>query len=218
MQVAAVILVFLTIAGVVILAAILAERQRQKKIEETAESLGLSYNKADDPGLRERLGRISLLQTGHSRASSNCLSGDSGEVRISIFDYTYTTGSGKHKHTRRLTLAALESSRLKIPEFSLRPESIFDRLGGVLGFNDIDFEDDPEFSSAVYLKGANEGAIRELFNRELRAWFVRNPGFSAEASAGQLVCFLGRNRARPEDYPDLLKKTYEVFGLIVDRD
>jgi len=214
---AIVITVIVAIVGGAIWTSIVLERKRKEKVAGVADSLGLSYVADDDESLRNRFSGMTLFQTGHTKSSGNCMSGDSGDVRISIFDYTYTTGSGKHKSTRRMTVVALESANLRIPSFSMRPESIFDKLGGMLGFQDIDFDDDQEFSNSFVLKGENEEAIRKLFQRDLREGFVAKSGINVEATPGKLICYRGSSRSKPEDYPNLLKEAYEIYGLFVDQ-
>ncbi len=205
----------LLVAGAIYTSAVL-ERKRKEKIAEVAESLGLTFVPGDDLSFRERFSDMAFFQTGHSKLSGNCMTGDSGDVRISIFDYTFSTGSGKNKSTRRLTVVALESANLKIPSFSMRPEIFLDKIGSMLGFQDIDFDDDPEFSNAFVLKGENEAAIRKTFHRQLRKGLATRTGINVEATRGKLVCFRGYSRSKPEAYPDLLKEAYEIYGLFVD--
>lgn len=201
--------------GVVIFLAIRYEQKRQERIRLTAEELGLTFLPKPEAGFSAPFGRLPVFQLGHSRKFANCMTGDSGEVRISIFDYSYTTGSGKQQHTRRMTVVALQSPALRLPQFTLRPENLLDKLGGMLGFQDLDFDDDPEFSAAFVLKGTDEQAVRGVFNSGLRARFVRSPGTYVEAQGNLFISYRAQ-RARPEEYPELLKQAYETFGLLVD--
>lgn len=213
----AVITVAIIVAVVVsgIAAAIAYEKKRKAEIAAVAESLGLTWVPEDDAAIRDRFSGLALFNLGRGRKMANCMTGDSGEVRISIFDYQWTTGSGKHQHTARVTLVALESPRLRLPPFSIRPENLFDTLGGMLGFQDIDFDDDETFSRLYVLKSPDEAGTRKLFGPPLRQYFVSNPGSNAEGAGRILVQH--RPRAKPADYANLLKQAYEVFGLIVDR-
>jgi hypothetical protein len=145
------------------------------------------------------------------------LTGETDECRISIFDYRYTTGGGKSSHTTQLTIAALESKRLRIPAFTLRPENFFDKIGGLLGLQDIDFADNLEFSKTFVLKSAEEEKTRELFNRQLQDFFLEREGCCVEAFPGIMVYYIPRSRRKPEEFPSLLEEAYQVFGVIVDR-
>ena len=193
------------------------EKERTAKIGQLAASMGLEFRPLGDLDLSQRLGILPLFKLGHSRKLTNLLTGETDECRISIFDYRYTTGSGKSTHTTKLTLAALESKRLRIPAFTLRPENFFDKLGGLLGLQDIDFADNLEFSKTFVLKSAEEEKTRELFNRELQDFFLEREGCCVEAFPGIMIYYIPRSRRKPEEFPSLLEEAYQVFGVIVDR-
>jgi hypothetical protein len=207
--------IILAVAVTGIAAAVAYEKKRKAEIAAVAESLGLAWVPEDDATIRDRFSSLALFNLGRGRKMANCMTGDSGEVRISIFDYQWTTGSGKHQHTAQVTLVALESPRLRLAPFSIRPENMFDAIGGMLGFQDIDFDDDAAFSNSYVLKSPDEPAVRKLFAPPLRQYFASNPGSNAEGAGPILV--LQHRRAKPADYPNLLKQAYEVFGLIVDK-
>ncbi len=193
------------------------EKERTAKIGQLATSMGLEFRPLGDLELSQRLGILQLFKLGHSRKLTNLLTGETDECRISIFDYRYTTGGGKSSHTTQLTIAALESKRLRIPAFTLRPENFFDKIGGLLGLQDIDFADNLEFSKTFVLKSAEEEKTRELFNRELQDFFLEREGCCVEAFPGIMVYYIPRSRRKPEEFPSLLEEAYQVFGVIVDR-
>ncbi|MFM7117516.1 MAG: hypothetical protein ACKO0N_12855 [Planctomycetota bacterium] len=193
------------------------EKERTAKIGQLAASMGLEFRPQGDLELSQRLGILQLFKLGHSRKLMNLLTGETDECRISIFDYRYTTGSGKSTHTTKLTLAALESKRLRIPAFTLRPENFFDKIGGLLGLQDIDFADNLEFSKTFVLKSAEEEKTRELFNRSLQDFFIEREGCCVEAFPGIMVYYIPGSRRKPEEFPGLLEEAYQVFGVIVDR-
>jgi hypothetical protein len=193
------------------------EQKRTADISGLAAGFGLNFSPTGDFPLQDRLSILPLLKQGRDRRLSNLLSGETDEVRISIFDYRYTTGSGKQSSTTRLTIAALESPKLKIPAFTLRPENFFDKIGGLLGLQDLDFADHPEFSGNFVLKGAEEELIRQLFNRQMRDFFVARTGCCVEAFPGMMIYYLPGKRRPPAEFAKLLEEAYLVYGVIVDR-
>lgn len=193
------------------------EQKRTGEISALAEGLGLSFSPSGEADLQNRLSALQLFKLGRDRRLSNLLSGETDEVRISIFDYRYTTGSGKQSHTTRVTIAALESPRLRIPGFTLRPENFFDKLGGLIGLQDIDFAEHPEFSHSFVLKGEDEEGIRKLFHRPLQDFFAARKGCCVEAFSGRMIYYLPGKRRRPEEFAQLLEEAYQVYGVIVDR-
>lgn len=213
----AIVLFVAVIGGGIAWLAYKREQDRTAKIGQLAQGMGLDFRPLGDLELSQRLGILQLFKLGHSRKLTNLLTGETDECRISIFDYRYTTGGGKSSHTTKLTLAALESKRLRIPAFTLRPENFFDKIGGLFGLQDIDFDDNVEFSKSFVLKSAEEEKVRKLFNRELQVFFIERSGCCVEAFPGVMVYYIPGNRRKPEEFPGLLEEAYQVFGVIVDR-
>ncbi len=137
-------------------------------------------------------------------------------MTISIFDYRYTTGSGKHSHTHQQTVAALYSDDLRIPEFTLRPEYMWDKLGSLIGMSDINFDSHPGFSGMFVLKSLNETAVRELFKPAVLEFFQNHPGLSVEAKQSALIIYRPGRRVAPADIKQFLTHAYEVYGIMVD--
>jgi hypothetical protein len=198
------------------------EKERTVKISQLAAGLGLEFHPLGDIALQQRLGKLHLFNIGHSRELINLVTGEKDDCRISIFDYHYSTFSGKGRSETKLTVVALESPRLRIPAFTLRPEFSLDKIGGRIGLQDIDFEDNVSFSQGYVLKSSDEGETRKLFNRALQDFFVQqSPGCCVEAIDGTIVYYnilrSGRINRKPEDYPRLLDEAYRLLRLILDR-
>jgi len=81
-----------------------------------------------------------------------------------VFDYTI--GAGKSARTQ--TVVTLRADGRSLPSFLLTPETFVDKLAATMGGQDLDFEDDAEFSKAYRLRG-DEGAIRQHFGPAVRA-------------------------------------------------
>lgn len=198
------------------------EKERTFKISQLAAGLGLEFHPLGDTALQQRLGKLHLFNVGHSRKLINLVTGDKDDCRTSIFDYHYSTFSGKGRSQTKLTVVALESPRLRIPAFTLRPEFSLDKIGGRIGLQDIDFEDNVSFSQGYVLKSSDEGETRKLFNRALQDFFVQQPpGCCVEAIDGTIVYYnilrSGRINRKPKDYPRLLDEAYRLLRLILDR-
>ncbi|HMP77944.1 MAG TPA: hypothetical protein PKD54_00695 [Pirellulaceae bacterium] len=202
--------------GLVLYLLWLYEKKRTQQLLEIAEQLGLVFSPQPEGGLFESFAQFTLFNQGRGRKIFNVMSGETDEVTICIFDYQYTTGSGKHQHTHKLTIASLDSPRLLVlPQFSMRPEGFFDRLGSLFGFQDINFDHHPEFSRRFVLKGPDEAAIRACFRPALLDYFASRQKISVEAAPGRLI-YYRNSRPKVEDYPKLLEEAYQVFGAIVD--
>lgn len=217
MDIVLVIVVIGGIVGAIIYGVHVYEKKRSKAIEEVASKLGLDFSVTDSLDHLSRFSGHNLFRTGSGRKVFNVLSGETDEVTISIFDYQYTVGSGKQQNTPKQTVVALESPKLRCPAFSMRPENLFDKFGSMLGFQDIDFDNHPDFSRSFVLKGEDEAAIRAFFSNDLLSFFAQRPGVSVEAMNGQMIYYRSNKRLPGDQFQKLLEEAYQAFGMIVDR-
>lgn len=214
-------LIFAVIAALVIGGigwAIYAEKQRREQLQEAAEQMGLTFYRDGDSILHTRLSKFKLFNIGRSRKIKNVIMGDSGEVKIAILDYQYTTGSGKNSSTHMMTIASIQSDQLHCPPFTMRTEGMFDKIGSALGFQDIDFDEYPEFSRMFVLQSPDETGTRNFFQEALIRFFENKKGISVEAESGMMFFYRPRKRVKPAELKDLLSEAYEVYGHMVDAD
>jgi hypothetical protein len=125
-----------------------------------------------------------------------------------VFDYTI--GSGKSARTQ--TVVTLRADGRSLPSFLLTPETFVDKLAATLGGQDLDFEDDPEFSKAVRLRG-DEGAVRQLFGPAVRTRLrdLTLPGrLHVEGWGERLSIWVPGAVLKPEQVQDRLRLAAEV--------
>lgn len=201
------------LVGVIIHFAWRYERKRAEALRQAASELGFQFAE-DDPSLPDRFGSLRLFSQGHSKKVRNVLRGAGQNAEVSILDYSYTVGGGKNKRTYRQTAVCLESPELRIPDFELRPEHLFHRIGGLFGYQDIDFGDYPEFSRKYLLRGTNEPAIRSVFDAAVVAHLESLDRAYVEGHPGQLVFYRHAKRVRPEEVRGLLEEAFGVFALL----
>lgn len=149
-----------------------AEKKRTEQWKKQAIKLNFHFY-GQNQSILDQLAAMKMFSKGHGRRAKNAITGDAGGIEITITDYQYTTGSGKNQTTHHQTLCILRADHLNLPHCYLRPEAaFFDFLGKLFGGQDINFDEDPAFSSAFVLQGEDERAIREVFTPETRAYFV----------------------------------------------
>ena len=146
-----VIAVILVVGGIIWKVIFEFEKKRTEKFKLVAEQLGLpSYPKGDD-SLIESLSSFHLFSQGHSEKFRNMLHGVTEHVDVAIFGYEYTVyPGGQHAHTFRQNVIYFRSPALNLPQFALRPENLFDKIGDVFGGQDIDFESHPKFLEELF--------------------------------------------------------------------
>ena len=176
-----------------------------------AESNGFSYEeKASDP-LAIGLPKIELFNRGHSRHTSNILTGAFEGSQVRIFDYRYTTGSGKNSHTHHQTIVAVDTGGVPLPSFTLAPENFFHKIGQVFGYLDIDFDDFPEFSNRYLLRSDNEAAIRGLFDARIIDAYMNGLACNIEVRDGWLFVFKASRRMKPEQYQARIESAFSFL-------
>ena len=178
---------FLAVAGGVLWAGWALEKKRREALQSLSGRLGFSFQAGAGMEALGSARGLRLFSLGHSQKISNLLQRHDGESRRAVFDYKYTTGSGKSRHSHRMTVCLLEKPGMLLPRFSLRPENVFHKIGSAVGYQDIDFGSNPVFSRQYLLQGDNEMAIRSLFNPALLAFFEQNPGWQAEGAGTALT-------------------------------
>ncbi len=190
------------------------EKKRREALEKVAASLGLEFFPQGVPGLLGAVQGFSLFNTGRGHSVTNTIRGVTDDVELTIFDLTYTTGSGKHSHTHRQTVIRFASSQLGLPDFTVSPEGFFHKIVKLFGVKDINFEEDPGFSKAFLLQGAVEPAIRQLFGPPVREWFSQRRGITAAGRANQLFFFRAGQRVNPDKIAGLLEEGFQFFKLV----
>lgn len=200
----------LAFVGLIIAAVLYAEKKRTEALERVATDLSLSFSKKHDETLLATMQRFKLFNQGHSRKMKNVMQADAEIAKLSIFDYQYTTGGGQSSHVHVQTVVAMESEDLTLPNFRIRPEGFFDRVGSALGYQDIDFDDDKAFSDAYVLSGDDEEAIRAFLTPELRKMLVDHNKCCVESDHGVFIFYRG-GRRKPEQIRELMDEGFGVY-------
>ncbi len=215
--------IVLVIGGIIF--AVVAEKKRREQISKVAEELSLQFfegktsmfgGSGDAAPLQAQMASFKLFSQGRGRHIRNMIYGDAAGTELAIFDYQYTTGSGKHSHTWRQSVMYMKGSDVMLPQFIARPENFFDKVGSVLGFKDIDFDEHPEFSKAFKLVGNNETAIRQLFTAELMDFFMQHRDMTIEAAGNQMVYYRPQRRVKPPEIKDFMQDGFAAFSQLKD--
>jgi hypothetical protein len=137
------------------------------------------------------------------------------ENTLQIFDLEWIVSTGKSTQIFQQTTLFLRSRDLMLPDFYLRPEHFFHRIGAWLGMQDIDFVQYPEFSAANLLRGEDEQLVRELVVRpELAKMFRVNRDWFVEGMGYYLVLYQRNRLLNPEEIRELIVKGMELFAVL----
>jgi hypothetical protein len=193
----------------------IAAEKRRKALAALAESWGFRWAGGGDPfGIEARYGGFAALARGHSRAASNVFHGTRNGREAVCFDYKYVTGSGKNRHTHRLS-GAIISLGVPTPRLCVRPEGFFDRIAEFVGMDDIDFES-AEFSRTFHVTSDNRKFAFDVFHARAMEYMLRLPRrFTMELRGGQVMVHDDRTWA-PADFDAAIRQVEGLADLFPD--
>ena len=191
------VILIVVIAAVAVCALVFAHLQAKKRREALAalaRTRGLAFDPSTDASHDVRFARFAMFRKGRSRVAYNTISGtlDLGgrslAVRTGDFRYRESRGSGKNRRTVTIRLSYLIAWNPfgSVPETIVRREGVFDRLKGMLGFDDIDFES-VEFSRRFHVSSEDKRFAYDLIDSRMMEFLLRTapPAFELE---GDLIC------------------------------
>jgi hypothetical protein len=215
-KIAVVVLVMLLLLGLAVIGVRYAARQtrlRREAMRRKAEALRFQYEEKGDV---QMLADLEKLVPGDHRRNpqiENLIRGERHGVPFEICDYEFVTGHGKHSHLNRQSVVRCRMD-FPVPDFFLRPEHIFDKIGSYLGWHDIDFPHRPEFSSKNFLKGADEFAVRALFSDRVLSTLERQEDFKLLGGHGNWIAAwrVFRGKVEPEEFETYLDSCLEILA------
>ena len=192
------------------------KKERERTEQQRAVAAQLAWNFAEESPLNMIAGleQFTLFNQGHSKQIKNFMYGEANGVKAAVFDYTFVTGSGKHRSVHNQSVTYLEPANLRVPYFSLRPEGFMTKIFQAFGYQDIDFGQRPEFSKQYLLRGQDEPAIRQAFNDRLLSFFESYPGTCVDGGANQLFVFRAGHRYQPQEIQSQLALALNIFNLL----
>lgn len=212
-----VLLSILVVFGLVYWWASAMEKKRREKLIEMAQSLGLEISWALAPQDAERFRRFEVASKGHTQNVNMVLCADTGETRIVVFDYEYIKGHGKHRVRRIFSMVLCTDARFKAPKLSLQPESWSTVFSALVGVRDIDFKDDPDFSSAFQLRGVDEESVRLFMNESRRKAILANPQIRLEIDGDALLVMQPHFRLTAESIRIYMAQTLTAAQIMANQ-
>jgi hypothetical protein len=170
-----------SVAGVLLVggavAGIVSSRRRREALEHYCLTRGYRFE-AERPGGETALEEgFRLFERGRHRRWGPTITGRIGGAAFTAFEYSYVTGGGNSTRRHRFTVVLWDLGEGAVPNFTLEPEGVLNRLAQHFGTQDFDFLEDPVFSRFYELQGDDEAAVRRLFTPVRRAYLTTpSPG------------------------------------------
>lgn len=176
----------------------------------------MEYSPKDEWGLKTLLKDFKLFRRGGRKRIRNLLHKQSGlhQLDTRIFDYQFTISTGNSSRTFKQTVFFVESKELGLPQFWMKPESFFHRVGAYLGFEDIDFEEYPKFSENYYLKGEDEEYIRGTLNDEFLKFFSVEKKWYLEGLNYYMIFYRFNKVLSPQEVKQLHDKGLNLVEML----
>ena len=208
------------VIGVLIVATIVdrrRERERTRLMVNVAAQLGWQFSEVAGLNWIPNLDKFALFNQGHSKKINNAMYGQIDGVKAAVFDYYYVVGHGKQQTRFNQSVIYFEPRNLNVPLFSMRPEHTLHKLISAFGYQDIDFVNQPAFSSKFMLRGADEQGIRNLFTDALLGFYEMNEGTSTDGGGNQLFIFRQNSRPAPHETQAFLNWGLQLQRLFASR-
>lgn len=191
---------FILVFGVLAYYAHLAAKQRREALAALAARRGWRFSPHHDSSWDDRYSQFAWFTTGHSRYAYNLLDANleagGKSLPATLGDYTYkvTSGSGKNRRTTtyRFSFLLLRLPYPGLPQLSVRPEGVFDRLTSLIGFDDINFESE-EFSRKFHVKSDDKRFAYDLLHPQMMEFLLDSPPPTFEIEHG-VFCMKSGNR------------------------
>jgi hypothetical protein len=167
------------------------KRDRELK-QAVAKDLRLQFLPQGDPQLFPLIENLPFFQYGGNRKITNLLQGKMSRrgksIFVAIFDYQYWHGRGdtttigpsdtgisisseRRGELQYQTVLFFYDMSLNLPAFRLRPEHVLDKAANLVGFQDLNFEQFPQFSKRYHLQTQQIAAVRNLFQPNLIQYY-----------------------------------------------
>lgn len=187
--------VALVLGAIVVMAALAwfawkKEQARKAALQAYATAQGWTYV-ADDRSQVDREG--TPFQHGSSRRARNVLSGELGGRPFTAFDYSYVTesGSGKDRRrtTHRFTVLCLRLPSA-LPTLSVTQENVLHKIGGALGFADIELESE-DFNRRFRVTSSDRKFAYDVLHARTMGALLQQPEVDMRVQGNEIITWRG---------------------------
>lgn len=186
----------------VIVLAIRDEKKRRETLSAFVSANGFEFAQEAESPQAIGLPEIELFSRGGDRQLTDVMVGEIEGSAVRILEYSYTEGSSGDSEggssTHQQTVVAVSVGGAALPNFTLAREQFFHKIGQAFGYQDIDFDDFPEFSKKYLLRGEDEASIRSLFTQRLIEAYTSGLDCNVEVRSGWLFVYQHKKRIKPQ--------------------
>jgi hypothetical protein len=192
------------------------KKKRQLALAAWADARDFSFAPDETPAIEHQFPSFSVLTTGSRRYAYNVMMGDREGRGCWAFDYhyeTYSTDSKGRRQTHHHHFSCLVvDSGLYLKPLTIRQENLFDKMKGVFGFDDIDFES-AEFSRRFWVTAQDKRWAYDVIHQGTMEFLLDAPRYALEL-AGPYAMATRSKRFKPEEFDEALALVDGVLDRI----
>ncbi len=189
------------------------DQKRQEALRKWARGRKWKIHRDKRKGWDRELPGIKVLAKGHSRWGKNVITGVFHDRPVTLMDYKYTIGHGKHRRDHRVGVAVLHCDFPTIPLF-IRRENALDKVGEFLGADDIDFES-VEFSRKFFVKASDKKWAFDIIHTRTMEYLLSAPSFTIEYGFAEIAVY--RNSwCDAKKFEEALDVAWNLYSLTPD--
>lgn len=221
---------FIGIAIAIMVAAFIRHKRRIKDFRSLAAKMGFTFKEEKNHIITDYQMNFKIFDRGRSKKITAYMEATKNETTIAIFDYKFITGGGKNSTTHKNTFIIFQNASFAFPEFTLMQEHMGHKLLGalgesiekqLLGFNDIDFADSPEFSKQYLLGGKEPEKIKELFTPAVRETLEKNintkkSSMSVMAKRDTILFYMPQRKIKIKNIPAQIQVCSNILKAFTD--
>jgi len=191
----------------------IAAKKRREALRAWAMQRGLSFSRSHDHNIEERFDAFDCLKQGSGRYAYNIIEGDYHGRSLVAFDYHYETHSTDSKGRRQTHhhhfSAAIIRANLPLKPLTIRKENLLDKVGGLFGFDDIDFES-AQFSREFCVKAPDRKWAYDVLHGRAIEFLLAQPRFSLAFDHRHVIAWRG-SRFDPHEFEQAIAV---IVGLL----
>lgn len=196
----------------------LTAKKRREEVAALAGRLGWEFDPRRDTSHDTQYAHFEIFRRGHGRSAFNTLTGrieingHSCPAKMGDFTYKITSGSGKSQSTTTYHFSYLivDLPFGQIPDLLIRPEGIFDKMAGVLGFADINFES-AEFSRRFFVKSTDKRFAYDVIHPRMMEFLLAGQPPAIDIEYGRCCLSDGSKRWSSEQFDSNVQWIPEFF-------
>jgi hypothetical protein len=174
------------------------DKKRRSELVSLCNELGLELNWQLPPDDAATFREFELARKGRSPNSGTTVTADTGTTRVTVFEHSYITGSGKNQHRSYFVIGLARDTRLQAPECSIEPRTWTTNVASWFGWKTLEWVDDPEFTSKIAVRSPSPDATKAFLNERVRQNIRSLPKARIAMVGDTLIYIQGRTRLKAQ--------------------